>query len=164
MKTTLRILSILLALFMLVFCIASCNDTPAGGNNNDAGENGENSGDNGDTTPSLWDNATYTEDITLGEGAYTLAITVEMENKSIVITVLTDAATVKDALAEHSLIAGEQQSIGYMMSSINGVRADWTLDGAYWAFYQNGNYMMSGIDSTPIEGDAAYEFVYTPAW
>ena len=42
MKTTLRILSLLLSLLILVFCIASCNDTPAGGNNNDAGESGEN--------------------------------------------------------------------------------------------------------------------------
>ena len=86
-----------------------------------------------------------------------------MEDKSIVFTIKTNAATVKDALAEHNLIDGEQQSVGYMMSTLNGVRADWTLDGAYWAFYQGGKYMMTGIDSTPVTGDVAYEFVYTLA-
>ena len=141
MKRTLRILSLSLAILLLAFTLIACKEPATG----------------------LWANATYTEDATLGDGTHTLSITVEMEEKSIVLTVKTDAATVKDALAAHDLIDGEQQSIGYMMSTLNGVRADWTLDGAYWAFYQNGEYMMTGIDSTPVTGDAAYEFVYTPA-
>ena len=141
MKRSIRVLSLILALFMLTCAFVACKEKPTG----------------------LWENATYTEDKTLGDGANTLSITVEMEEKSIVLTVKTDAATVKDALAEHDLIDGEQQAIGYMMSTLNGVRADFTLDGAYWGFYQNGEYMMTGIDTTPVTGDAAYEFVYTPA-
>ena len=141
MKRSIRVLSLILALFMLTLAFVACNEKPTG----------------------LWENATYTKDKTLGDGANTLSITVEMEEKSIVLTIKTDAATVKDALAEHDLIDGEQQAIGYMMSTLNGVRADFTLDGAYWGFYQNGEYMMTGIDSTPVTGDAAYEFVYTPA-
>ena len=141
MKRSIRVLSLILALFMLTCAFVACNEKPTG----------------------LWENSTYTKDKTLGDGANTLSITVEMEEKSIVLTVKTDAATVKDALAEHDLIDGEQQAIGYMMSTLNGVRADFTLDGAYWAFYQNGEYMMTGIDTTLVTGDAAYEFVYTPA-
>lgn len=141
MKRSIRVLSLILALFMLTCAFVACKEKPTG----------------------LWENATYTEDKTLGDGANTLSITVEMEEKSVVLTVKTDAATVKDALAEHDLIDGEQQAIGYMMSTLNGVRADFTLDGAYWGFYQNGEYMMTGIDTTPVTGDAAYEFVYTPA-
>lgn len=141
MKKSLRILSLVLALLMLTCIFAACNEQATG----------------------LWENATYKSDKTLGKGANTLSITVEMEEKSIVLTVKTDAATVKDALAEHDLIDGEQQAIGYLMTTLNGVRADYNLDGAYWGFYQNGEYMMTGIDSTPITGDASYEFVYTPA-
>ncbi len=161
MKATIRILSLALALLMIVFCLAACNDTPAGGTNDGGASN--DGGNGGEATPSLWDSATYKESKSFGEGDYTLTVTMEMENKSIVFTIKTNAATVKDALAEHNLIDGEQQSAGYMMSHLNGVRADWTLDGAYWAFYQNGEYMMTGIDTTPITGDGAYEFVYTRA-
>ena len=142
MKQTLRILSLVFALLMIFATVTACTK---------------------DLDPSLWDNATYTKDKTLGKGENVLSITVEMADKSILLTIKTDAATVKDALAEHDLIDGEQQSIGYMMTTLNGVRADYTLDGAYWGFYQNGEYMMTGIDSTPITGDASYEFVYTPA-
>ncbi len=141
MKSTIRALSLLLAMLMLVFCLAACNEPAA----------------------PLWENATYMEDQTLGEGEHTLTITVTVGERSIVLTLNTDEATVKDALAAHDLIDGEQQAIGYLMSTLNGIRADYTQDHAYWAFYQNGEYMMTGIDSTPITGDAAYEFVYTLA-
>ena len=142
MKQTTRILSLVFALLLILSCFVACTK---------------------EVDPSLWDNATYTKDKTLGKGDTTLSFTVEMGDKSILLTIKTNASTVKDALDEHALIDGEQQSIGYMMSTLNGVRADWTLDGAYWAFYQNGEYMMTGIDQTPVNGDAAYEFVYTPA-
>ena len=142
MKQTLRILSLVFALLLILSAFAACTKS---------------------ADPSLWDNATYAKDKTLGKGEHVLSITIEMADKSILLTIKTDASTVKDALDEHDLIDGEQQSIGYMMTTLNGVRADYTLDGAYWGFYQNGEYMMTGIDSTPITGDAAYEFVYTPA-
>ena len=141
MKTTLRISALLLAALTLLLCFTAClrgNDNP-------------------------WDDAVYTEDTTFGEGEHTLTITVQLDENTVVFTIHTDADNVKDALLEHDLIDGEQQSVGYMMSHINGIRADWDLDGAYWAFYQGGDYMLTGIDSTPIDGDAAYEFVYTRA-
>ena len=158
MKTKLHILAFLIVVLLLTFSLVACQTDGTGNTPTDGTTDGTT-----DVTPSLWDGATYRESVTLGDGTHTLALTVEMEGKSIVITVKTDETTVKDALAAHGLIDGEQQAIGYLMSHLNGVRADWTLDGAYWAFYQNGKYMMSGIDSTPIEGDAAYEFVYTKA-
>jgi hypothetical protein len=141
MKTTVRVSALLLAALTVLFCFTAClrgNDNP-------------------------WDDAVYTEDTTFGEGEHTLTITVTLDEHTVVFTILTDADNVKDALLEHDLIDGEQQAVGYMMSTINGIRADYTKDGAYWGFYQNGEYMMTGIDSTPIDGDAAYEFVYTRA-
>ena len=141
MKAT-RLLALLLALLLSLGALAACGKEPPTG---------------------LWKNATYTEDTTLGEGEHTLSVSMEMEGKLILFTIKTDAKNVKDALLENGLIDGEQQAIGYLMSTLNGVRADFTLDGAYWAFYQNGEYMMTGIDTTLVTGDAAYEFVYTPA-
>ena len=83
-----------------------------------------------------WEDAIYTEDTTFGDGAHTLTLTVTVDDHTVLFTIHTDAENVKDALLEHDLIDGEQQAIGYMMT---------------------------GIDSTLIEGDAAYEFVYTRA-
>lgn len=140
MKKTQRSLALIL-IFALLFSFAACQTD----------------------TELLWEKATYAESVTLGEGKTTLAITFTLGEKSIVFTIRTDAATVKDALAAHDLIDGEQQAIGYLMSTLNGVRADYTLDGAYWAFLQNGEYMLTGIDTTQINGDASYEFVYTKA-
>lgn len=139
MKTKLHILAVLLIVAALTLTIFGCSK------------------------PSPWDSATCTEDTAFGSGEHTLTLTVTAEGKSVVLTVYTDAENVKDALLEHDLIDGEQQAIGYLMSTIIGMRADYELDGAYWAFCQNGEFMMTGIDSTPIEGDASYEFVYTKA-
>ena len=136
-----RILSVFLAVLILGFAFAGCNKEF-------------------DPTE-FWEISSIREDTTLGEGTHTLSITVTMGEKSILLTIKTDAATVKDALDEHDLIHGEQQSIGFMMTTLIGICADYEKDGAYWGFYQNGEYMMTGIDSTPITGDAAYEFVYT---
>ena len=143
MKKTIRILSLLLAVLFLAFSFVGCSKEF-------------------DPTD-FWEISSIREDTTFGEGEHTLAITVTMGEKSILLTIKTDAATVKDALAEHDLIHGEQQSMGFMMTTLIGISAEYERDGAYWAFYQNGEYMMTGIDSTPITGDAAYEFVYTLA-
>ena len=141
MKTTLRILSLFLAALILVLAITGCSKEF-------------------DPTD-FWEISSIREDTTFGEGEHTLSITVTMGEKSILLTIHTDAATVKDALDEHELIHGEQQAIGYMMTTLIGISAEYALDGSYWAFLQNGDYMMSGIDTTPVNSDAAYEFVYT---
>ena len=141
MTKTLRILSILLALLTLTLVFVGCQEKF-------------------DPTD-FWKISAVREDTTYGDGANTLSITVTMGSKSILLTIKTNAATVKDALAEHELIHGEQQGIGYMMTTLIGISADYDTDGAYWAFKQNGEFVMTGIDSTPITGDAAYEFVYS---
>ena len=141
MTKALRILSLFLAVLLLSLTFVGCKE---------------------DFDPTeFWEISSIREDTTFGEGKHTLSITVTMGEKSILLTIHTDAATVKDALAEHGLIHGEQQAIGYMMTTLIGIAAEYEVDGAYWAFLQNGNFMMSGIDTTPIDGDAAYEFVYT---
>ena len=41
------------------------------------------------------------------------------------------------------------------MKTVNGITADYDTDGVYWAFYVNGEYASTGVDSTPItQGDA----------
>ena len=68
-----------------------------------------------------------------------------------------------DALLESGLVEGEQTPMGLMISHINGVRADFVLDGAWWRFYIDGEPALAGVSETRIDPDAVYEFRHTPA-
>lgn len=36
------------------------------------------------------------------------------------------------------------------------VGADYDKDGVYWAFYENGQYASSGVDSTPVKEGGSF--------
>ncbi len=106
--------------------------------------------------------AVYNEDTTLGNGAKCLTVkVVDAEEKTITFTINTDAETIGDALFEHKLIAGENAQYGLYIKMVNGVRADFEDDGAYWGFYKNGEYMNSGVDTTEFADGDTYELKYT---
>ena len=71
--------------------------------------------------------------------------------------------TVGEALVNEKLISGEQGQYGLMVDTVNGQKYDYNEDGAYWAFYVNGEYAMSGVDTTPIKDGEVYSFVATKA-
>ena len=43
------------------------------------------------------------------------------------------------------------------VKTVDGILADYETTGTYWAFYINGEYAMSGVDTTAIEAGASYE-------
>ena len=71
----------------------------------------------------------------------------------------TDKKTVGEALLELNLIAGDTAEYGLYVKTVNGVTVDYNTDGKYWAFYINGEYAMTGVDSTDITAGAEYSFV-----
>lgn len=73
-------------------------------------------------------------------------------------TITTEKATVGEALLDERLIAGEQQAAGFYVKTVDGITADYDVDQTYWAFYINGEYGMTGADSTPVEDGATYTF------
>ena len=75
----------------------------------------------------------------------------------------TDAKTVGEALLAEKLIAGEVGDYGLMVDTVNGIKYDYNVDGAYWAFYVNGEYAISGVDTTDIVDGTTYSFVATKA-
>ncbi len=109
----------------------------------------------------VWADAEYTEDTVLGEGSKTLTVIVEAFEKKVTFTIATDAATVGEALVEHEILEGEEGPYGLFIKAVNGIQADYDKDQAYWGFFQNGEYMMTGVDLTEFEDGAQYEFVYT---
>ena len=102
---------------------------------------------------------TATEEIkSIGEGAVEFNLTVsDLEGKSTVFAVKTDKKTVGDALLELELIEGEESEYGLFIKKVNGITADYDTDGTYWAFYINGEYASSGVDTTDVTAGASYE-------
>lgn len=71
--------------------------------------------------------------------------------------------TVGEALINDKLISGTESTYGLMVDTVNGIKYDYNEDGAYWAFYVNGAYANSGVDTTPIKDGEVYSFVATKA-
>ena len=113
------------------------------------------------TPTELWSDAVYQADTTLGEGAKTLTVEVKADNKAVTFTVNTDKDIVGDALMEHGLVEGEEGPYGLYVKKVNGILADYDVDQSYWAFYIDGEYAMTGVDTTDITEGATYQLVYT---
>ncbi len=150
MKNLFKVSALLLTLVMLITLTACTKDA-----------------DKDTVTPnqtvntSVWDDAQYTEDKTLGEGANTIQVEVKAEDKSITFTIHTDAGTLGDALLTHALISGEHSEYGMYVKTVNGILADYDIDGYYWSVLKDGEYLMTGVDSTAIADGEHYELVRT---
>ena len=141
MKQTMNLTRTLLVVVALLLCLASC-----GGAVDKSG---------------LWEQATYLKDTELGKGAISVAVEVKAGEQSITFTIHTDKEILGEALLEHRLIAGEESQYGLYIKQVNGITADYDVDQSYWGFFKNGEYMMSGVDSTVIADGEHYELVYT---
>lgn len=73
----------------------------------------------------------------------------------------TDADNLGDALVANGLVEGDVGDYGLYIKVVDGLRADYDLDGAYWAISKDGEYLMTGADSTPIADGEHYELTYT---
>ena len=109
----------------------------------------------------VWENATYRKDMEFGNGAKTVTVIVKAEDEQVTFTLKTDKDTVGEALLEHDLIAGEDSQYGMYIKSVNGIVADYDVNKAYWAFYIDGEYALSGVDTTEIVEGAKYSLEYT---
>ena len=76
--------------------------------------------------------------------------------------VTTSCETVGAALLEEGLIAGDEGEYGLYVTTVDGSTLDWDTDHMYWALYIDGEYAMTGVDSTPILDGATYALVATP--
>ena len=98
----------------------------------------------------------------IGEGETVFRFEVTDDNGEVSAwNVHTDETTVGAALLEVGLIAGDEADFGLMVTEVNGLTADFAADGAFWAFYIDGEFAMTGVDATNITPDTVYAFVYT---
>ena len=112
-----------------------------------------------DEQTDVWENAKYSSQTELGDGERALVVEVTADEKTVTFTVKTDRATVGEALLDCELISGEVGQYGLYVKEVNGIVADYDVDGAYWAFYVNGEYAMTGVDTTEITEGVVYQLV-----
>lgn len=171
-SNTVRIIALLLALLTLFTLAVSCNtgdgtESSAGpAQSTESPDQGTTAAPSGDGTtepalPALWENATYKEDKSFGEGAKTFTLKVVADGHTVTFTVSTDEEFVGAALLAHGIVAGENGPYGLYITSVNGITAVYETDQAYWAISKGGEYLMTGADTTPVENGAQYELTYT---
>ena len=97
--------------------------------------------------------------VSMGEGETSFLFNVvDPEGKESHFEIHTDEKTVGAALLSLGLIAGEDSDYGLYVKTVNGVTVDYDQDGKYWAFYVDGEYAATGVDSTDITAGATYTF------
>ena len=112
-----------------------------------------------------------TADVTASEAEATTAPDSETVTITVTVTddkgqakdfeIKTDADNLGDALVANGLVEGDVGDYGLYIKVVDGLRADYDLDGAYWAISKDGEYLMTGADSTPIADGEHYELTYT---
>ena len=113
-------------------------------------------------TPEAAPQAAATDVTVMGEGATVFQFSVvDLEGKETKFEIHTDETTVGAALLKLGLIEGEDGPYGLYVMKVNGVEAIYEEDGSYWAFYENGQYGLTGVDMTDIDPSVAYSFVQT---
>lgn len=98
----------------------------------------------------------------------------EKGTKSITVTVIddqgtstkydhtTDAEYLREALEEIDglTVEGEESDYGLFVKTINGITADYNVNGAFWSFTVNGEQCNNGVDTQPIYDGDAFEISY----
>ena len=119
----------------------------------------------GDTTVTTAENGTVAETpdpnapTIKGEGATVFYFNVvDKDGKETKFEIHTDKTTVGEALLELGLIEGDMGDYGLYVKKVNGITAEYEVDGTYWAFYIGDDYGMTGVDMTDIEPGATYAF------
>ncbi len=99
---------------------------------------------------------------TEGEKSFTVTV-VHADGTSKDFSYTSDELYVGAVLQEDGLLEGEEGEFGLYVKVVDGEKAVYEEDGAYWGFYVNGEYAAQGIDLTPIEDGAVYKLEYTKA-
>ena len=98
----------------------------------------------------------------VSQGAKTVTVEVVHKDESKKTFIYhTDAEYLGEVIQAEGLVKGEEGDYGLYIKEVDGETADYDTDGAYWAFYQGGEYASLSVDQTPIQDGDAFSLVYT---
>ena len=95
-----------------------------------------------------------------GAKAFTVEV-VHADGSSKTFEYRTDEEYLGTVLEAEGLIKGEMGPYGLTIFEVDGERAVWEENGAYWAIFVNGDYGMTGVDTTPVNDSDAFKLEYT---
>ncbi len=106
--------------------------------------------------------AVFGEKAVSGSKAITITV-VNSAAEETVYSVQTDALYLRQAMdeCEGLTYSGSEGPYGLMIDTVNGERAVYAENGAYWGFSVNGQYCNYGIDEQPVEDGDAFVIAYT---
>lgn len=116
--------------------------------------------DTAGTTPIPADTTESTQPVEVNGITLNLTV-VDLEGNETPFSIVTDKEFVGEVLLEEGIITGEMGPYGMYIKTVNGILADYDVDQTYWAFYVDGEYALSGVDTTPIEAGRVYSLVLT---
>ena len=99
---------------------------------------------------------------TAGAKAYTFSV-IDADGETETFKLTTDEEMLGDALMNEGLLEGEEGQYGLYVKSVNGITAD-EANQEWWCLTKGGEAVMTGVDMTPVEDGAAYEFTLTVGW
>ena len=86
-----------------------------------------------------------------GTGAVSFCLTVtDLDGTQKEFVVKTDKKNVADALAEVGLVSGENSEYGLYIKVVNGITADYSVDGSSWSLLVKGEMSMVGASSVSV--------------
>lgn len=90
-------------------------------------------------------------------------IVVHKDGTEKIFTYTTDEEFVGPVLEADGLIQGNAGPYGMEITHVDGEKAVYTEDKAYWGVFEGEEYAMQGIDTTPVVDGRIYKLVYTNA-
>ncbi len=166
MKNT-KFIALIAALAAALLCFASCGSTETATTAAETTAAAE-TATSADTAAEA-DGTTAAADGTTAaaeqEKEVNITVTVkDKDGKTADFKLATKKTNLADALLEKGLVTGDDTEYGLYIKTVNGIRADYDEDKAYWALLdKDGNMLQTGASSTPVAEGDAFILVYTPA-
>lgn len=110
----------------------------------------------------VYRNTSENEGVETGEKNIVLVVT-DKEGVETKYEISTDAQFLSGAMEETEGLTfdGTMGPYGLMLEKVNGEKAVYEEDNAYWSILVDGEYGMNGIDSQPVTDGTEYRLVYT---
>ena len=98
------------------------------------------------------------------QGGKTITVQVVLlEGESSDFTIQTDEEYLRGALESIDLIEGSESEYGLFVTTVNGVTVDDSKQ-QWWCFTQDGEMLMTGVDTTPIADGDHFEITLTEGY
>lgn len=90
-------------------------------------------------------------------GSKTIAVTITHGDETVnEVSINTDQEFLRGALEDEDLIAGTESDWGLYVLTVDGETAD-EANQEWWCFTMGGEWLMTGVDTTPIADGDTYE-------